>query len=124
MVIPTSTQSDVYFGEDIETERRGLLKLKYPINHGIIEGWDDMELLWGKIYNELKVSPKEYPVLLTEPIQNPFSHRLKLVDTFFSKYGAPAVFVAIQGVLSLYTIIDLASGAGGPPGQFLTQGTE
>lgn len=56
-------------------------------------------------------------MLLTEPIQNPFSHRLKLVDTFFSKYGAPAVFVAIQGVLSLFgsgrttgTVLDSGDG--------------
>ena len=77
------------------------MKLKYPVNHGIIESWEDMELLWGRVYNELKVSPKEYPVLLTEPNLNPMSQRLKLFDTFFNKYGAPAVFVAIQGVLSL-----------------------
>jgi centractin len=49
----------------------------------------------------LKVNSKEYPVLLTEPNLNPMSQRLKLFDTFFNKYGAPAVFVAVQGVLSL-----------------------
>ena len=101
MVIPTSNQSDFYLGDSVEGERRGLLKLRYPVNHGIVESWDDMELLWRNVYNELKVNPKEYPVLLTEPNLNPVSHRLKLAEIFFSKYGAPAVFIAIQGVLSL-----------------------
>lgn len=50
----------------------------------------------------MKVNSKEYPVLLTEPNLNPMSQRLKLFDTFFNKYGAPAVFVAVQGVLSLF----------------------
>jgi actin len=41
-------------------------------------------------------------VLLTEPNLNPLSHKIKLIDIFFNKYGVPALFVAVQGVLSLY----------------------
>lgn len=33
---------------------------------------------------------------------NPLSHKLKLIEIFFNKYGVPALFVAVQGVLSLY----------------------
>jgi centractin len=89
-------------GEQLNSERKGLLKMKYPMNHGIIENWDDMELLWKHAYELLKASPKEYPVLLTEPNLNPLSHKLKLIEIFFNKYGVPALFVAGQGVLSLY----------------------
>jgi actin-related protein len=38
--------------------KRGVLTLKYPIEHGIVTNWDDMEKIWHHtFYNE---------VLLTE----------------------------------------------------------
>jgi len=37
-----------------------------------------MDLIWKYCYSELKVSPKEYPVLLTEPAINPINHKLRV----------------------------------------------
>ncbi len=34
-----------YLGDEAQT-KRGVLKLKYPIEHGIITDWDDMETIW------------------------------------------------------------------------------
>ena len=43
VVIPnTSNQSDFYIGKDLDENKRGLYKLRYPIKHGVIEHWDDM----------------------------------------------------------------------------------
>merc|ERR1719427_991477 len=58
-------QKDAYIGDEAQS-KRGVLKLSYPIEHGIITSWDDMEKIWH--------------------------------DTFY----APAMYVAIQAVLSLY----------------------
>ena len=33
---------DIYVGDDA-MEKRGILKISYPIEHGIINNWDDME---------------------------------------------------------------------------------
>ncbi|XP_075489650.1 actin-like [Primulina tabacum] len=47
---------------------RGVLSMKYPIEHGIVGNWeDDMEKIWHHtFYDELHVAPEEHPVLLTE----------------------------------------------------------
>ena len=38
---------------------RGLLKIRYPIEHGIVQNWDDMERLWDHIYKEELKTPSE-----------------------------------------------------------------
>ena len=92
-------------GDDINSSKRGMFKLRYPIKHGIIENYDDMELLWKHAFSQLKISPNEHPVLLTEPNMNPSKQRKRVFEIFFEKFQVPAIFIAHQGVLSLYKIL-------------------
>ncbi|OMJ72918.1 hypothetical protein SteCoe_28509 [Stentor coeruleus] len=101
-VLPGSMHEPEYFVGTEAEQNRGLLKLRYPLSHGIVENWADMENIWRYIYNQLGTMPQDHPVLLTEAPLNPYQNREKAAEIFFETFNVPGIFIAAQAVLSLY----------------------
>ncbi|GBP63675.1 Alpha-centractin [Eumeta japonica] len=102
-VMAGALEGELFVGPRAE-EHRGLLSIKYPMEHGIVTDWNDMERVWTYIYSkdQLSTFSEEHPVLLTEAPLNPRRNREKAADVFFETFNVPALFVSMQAVLSLY----------------------
>lgn len=102
-VMAGALQLDNFIGKKAE-EHRGLLTIKYPMEHGIVTDWNEMEKIWSYIYakEQLQTFPEEHPVLLTEAPLNPRRNRERAAEIFFETFNVPALFISIQAVLSLY----------------------
>ena len=94
---------EIYVGDEA-CQKAGILSLKYPIDSGIVESWEDMENVWSHtFYNELRVNPSECKgVLLTEAPRNPKANRERMLDIMFGTFEVQNCYVAIQAVMSLY----------------------
>ena len=81
--------------------RRELWSYKYAIENGIVTDWDTMEGVWHRIFHdELRVAPKEHPVLLTEPPLNLKANREKMAQVMFETFNVPALCIADPAVLA------------------------
>jgi len=93
---------DIMVGEEAQKQRNAL-QITYPLEHGIVRNWEDIEHIGNyTFYEKLKINPKESKILLTEPPMNPLENRKKMVKVMFEKYGFQGVYISIQAVLVLY----------------------
>jgi len=51
-VLAGALEGDVFIGEKAAKDFRGLLKIRYPLEHGIVTDWDDMERIWSYVYEQ------------------------------------------------------------------------
>ncbi|CAH4034346.1 alpha-centractin [Pieris brassicae] len=102
-VMAGALEGELFVGPRAE-EHRGLLSIKYPMEHGIVTDWNDMERVWNYIYSkdQLSTFSEDHPVLLTEAPLNPRRNREKAAEVLFETFNVPALFLSMQAVLSLY----------------------
>jgi len=93
---------EFYVGYEADS-KFAVLDIHNPIKHGIMTDWDDMKIIWDfAFHNKLNTSPEEHPILLTETPLNPTANREKMTQIMFETFNAPAIYIAIDAVLSLY----------------------
>jgi len=93
---------DAFVGDEAQV-RRGILTLRYPIEHGIVTNWEDMEKIWHyAFYSDLRVNPEDHAVMLTEAPLNPKANRERMTQMMFETFNVSSVYVSIQAVLALY----------------------
>lgn len=107
-VMAGALEGDLFVGPKAE-EHRGLLSIRYPMEHGVVTDWNDMERIWNYIYSndQLQTFSEEHPVLLTEAPLNPRRNREKAAEIFFESFNVPALYVSMQAVLSLWVSVML-----------------
>ena len=97
--------NDQYIGDDCD-KYMGLIKLRFPVKHGVFENEQDILSVFNYLYSKLGINSqeiKEHPLLLTEPLLNPYINREKIAYSLFDNLGVPALFFASQPILSLFS---------------------
>ncbi|CAK4697710.1 unnamed protein product [Aphanomyces euteiches] len=90
-IVPRHHVKDVYVGNEAQS-KRGILTLKYPMEHGVVTNWADMEKIWDHIFqNELHVAPEGQPLLITEAPLNPKANRERMSEVLLIWYEFPDV---------------------------------
>jgi actin-related protein 3 len=93
---------DFFIGAEATDTKRANYNVDYPIRHGLIENWDNMEKYWTRcIYQYLSCDPEEHYILLTEPPLNTPENREYTAEIMFETFNVPGLYVAVQAVLAL-----------------------
>ncbi|CAE7582918.1 unnamed protein product [Symbiodinium natans] len=116
-MMPGSDKKEYYLGEEA-MGKRGVLCLSYPIEHGIVKDWSELEKVWHHtFFDALRVNPEDQACVVSEAPMNPKKNRERMIEMLFEKFSCPAAYIVIQAVMSLYsygrttgTVVDSGDG--------------
>mmetsp|Transcript_12334 Transcript_12334/g.18695 ORF Transcript_12334/g.18695 Transcript_12334/m.18695 type:complete len:419 (-) Transcript_12334:67-1323(-) len=92
---------DFYIG-DQALANSSTHQINYPIRHGLIDNWDNMERMWQRcMFEYLRCDPEDHYVVLTEPPLNPPENREYTAEIMFETFNVPGLYIAVQAVLAL-----------------------
>jgi len=107
---------DFFIGAEA-SQKHDNYNVDYPIRHGIIDNWDNMERYWSRcIYQYLCCDPEEHYMLLTEPPMNTPENREYTAEVMFETFNVPGLYIAVQAVLALCASLLTKSDASGKQG--------
>lgn len=84
----------------------GVLKLSYPVKHGVFKNKEDIKPIFEFLYEKLEISSEDisrHPVLIAEPLLNPIENRNKIAEILFEVFNLQALFFVSQPILSLFS---------------------
>ncbi|KAM0754838.1 actin binding protein [Meredithblackwellia eburnea MCA 4105] len=92
---------DFFIGDEAIANSK-TYQVNYPIRHGMIEDWDQMERYWEQsIFKYLRAEPEDHYFLLTEPPLNPPENRESTAEIMFESFNVQGLYIAVQAVLAL-----------------------
>lgn len=95
-------QKDFYVGNEA-IEKAKYLNSYWPIEQGRIVDLDKMKNVWEYLMNdELKFSPEDHKIFMTEPPKNDKKNRSDLTKMMFEEFNVNKFFLQTQAVLSLF----------------------
>ncbi|XP_039763867.1 actin-2-like [Pararge aegeria] len=93
---------DVYFGHEAML-KRGISKLSWPINNGMVTNWDEMEKLLHHIfYRELHVAPEESQILVAMHPLIGKSDKERIAEILFESFAINSLHLATSSALVLH----------------------
>lgn len=113
---------DTYVGREV-LDNIGKLKVSCPMDTGAIENGDDMMRVWDTAFKLVGAAKDdegliEHGVVLTEKFGDPDDNRQWMGELIFEIFGAPALRIALEGVLALQSqgsssglVLDVGEGA-------------
>eukprot|EP00918_Siedleckia_nematoides_P058546 GHVU01127795.1.p1 GENE.GHVU01127795.1~~GHVU01127795.1.p1 ORF type:complete len:251 (+),score=60.45 GHVU01127795.1:401-1153(+) len=91
-----------FVGADAIAQRHQL-SFTYPIDHGHVSDWLEVEEIWNHCFHSvMQISPSEHTLLLTEPPLCSHAHRTRSAEVGFEVYNFREINISIQGIMSLY----------------------
>ncbi|KAL6782075.1 ARP7 [Auxenochlorella protothecoides x Auxenochlorella symbiontica] len=102
---PSDTEPSVVLPCTVQDSRVTVVeKLVHPMHAGVVTDWEGLEtLLHYTLFEELGWAPEqEGQLLVADPVLSSRSDRERLCQLAFEGLGVRGLFVADQGVLSLY----------------------
>ncbi|KAI9226816.1 MAG: actin family [Piptocephalis tieghemiana] len=101
----SSSSSSATAGDLVNGTWRPNFKLTPILNEDdLVEDWEGLEAAWSyALKDRLRVDPKEFPILCTEPAWAPKDQRAKMAEMAFETFGLPAFFLAKSPMLNAFT---------------------
>lgn len=93
---------DFYIGDEAVEKAMGDYQIQFPMKHGIVENWDNMERYWEQcFFKYLRCEPEAHYVTLTEPPLNAPENREFSAEIMFETFNVSGLYIAVQAVLAL-----------------------
>ncbi|XP_007522758.1 actin-like protein 10 [Erinaceus europaeus] len=83
-------------------ELAGGVARAHPIKHGVVVDWEALEGLWERLLvGGLRVSPEQWPVLVSDSPSAPPAGRERVAELLFEALAVPACHMASSALLAL-----------------------
>ncbi|KAI5965403.1 ARP4 [Candida pseudojiufengensis] len=82
------------FGESLNVIRKEEVEIKPIVENSLIIDWDAAMEQFEWFFKQLKINPKEQPLLITEPIWSDNEYRITLIKKIFARFEFPGLYLA------------------------------